>query len=89
MVRSREASFALVAFEGFRAGVLPIVTCQLVGSREPPLAPGPVALVGLLSGVRPLVGFQMRTLGVHLLTIGIIALVDTFFAALRLVSGGV
>ena len=49
MIAAREASVAVPALERFRAGVLAVVARQLVGSREPPLATLPAALVRLLA----------------------------------------
>ena len=66
MVRPREGSFAQPTLERPIARVLPIVAGQLIGSREPPSASLPVANVGFLARVRPLVGLQMARLGVGL-----------------------
>jgi hypothetical protein len=49
VVRAREAPVAVSTLERFGARVFPVVARQLVGSREPPLAPLPRAPVRLLS----------------------------------------
>lgn len=81
MIAAREASVAMPTLERFRASVLAIVARQLVGTRESPLATLPAALVRLLSCVRPLMGFQMRALGVYLLATRKLAFV---YPALRI-----
>ena len=57
-----------MALERFGAGVFPVMPRQLVRPRELPAAAVPRALVGLLARVRPLVGLQMRALGVDFVT---------------------
>lgn len=49
MIAAREAAVAVPAFEGLRAGVLAVVTRQLVRTRESPLAAFPTAFVRLLT----------------------------------------
>ena len=66
MITSGECSLAEVALEGLHAGVLPVVAGQLVRPGEPPVTALPGAAVRLLARVGPLVGLQVRTLGVHL-----------------------
>lgn len=68
VVRSGEGAGALGALEGSIPGVLPLVPCQLVRSCKPPVATLPVADVWLFTCVRPVMGFQVRTLGVNFVT---------------------
>lgn len=49
VVRSREGAFTHGALERFGASVLAVVSCQLIGPREPPLALRPLASVRLLA----------------------------------------
>ena len=56
--------------------VLAVVPRQLVRPGELPLAALPRALVRLLPCVRPLVGFEVRTLRVDLVAVGEITLMD-------------
>lgn len=49
VVRPREASVAMAAFEGFGARVFPVVPGQLITSSESPLAAFPGTLVRLLT----------------------------------------
>ena len=49
MVRSGEAPIAVAAFERLEAGVLAMVSGQLIGPREPPLTTFPGTAVRLLS----------------------------------------
>lgn len=80
MIAAGEASVAMPALERLRAGVLAVMARQFVRTRKSPLATLPAALVRLLSRVRPLMGFEMRALGVHLLAAGKLAFV---YPALR------
>lgn len=49
MVAAGKASFAMPALERLRAGVLAVMTRQLVRTRESPLAALPAAFIRLLS----------------------------------------
>ena len=49
VVRTTKASVAVAALERFRSRVLAVVAGEFVRSGEPPLAPFPRALVGLLA----------------------------------------
>lgn len=64
-----------MALEGFGSSMFAIVTGQLIGAGKLPAATLPRAFVRLLASVRPLVGFQVRTFGVHLIAVREIAFV--------------
>ena len=66
VITSGERPGAQVALERLLPGVFPVVPSQLIGPGKLPAAALPGAGVRLLSSVRPLVSFQMGTLGVHL-----------------------
>jgi hypothetical protein len=68
MIGTGETTLAAATFEWLRSGVLAIVSRQFVGPGEPPVTTVPTAVVGFLTGVCPLVGFQVGGLGVHFLT---------------------
>lgn len=85
MVAAGEASVAMPAFERLRAGVLAVMARQFVRTRESPFAALPAALVRLFSRVRPLMGLEMRALGVHLLASGELAFVYPAFRVGRTV----
>ena len=55
MITSTEAPVAMRALEGFLTGVFTVVAREFVAAREPPRAPLPRALIGLLPRVRALV----------------------------------
>lgn len=70
MVGAGEAAPAVVALEGLGSRVFPKVAGEFVGSGEPPLTAFPRTPVRLLTGVRALVGLEVRGLGVDFLTSG-------------------
>lgn len=55
-----------MALEWAVTGVFAVVARELVGTRELPSASLPVAVVGLLTGMRAHVSLEMRGLGVRL-----------------------
>jgi hypothetical protein len=63
VVAPAEGALAEVALEGAVAGVLSVVSRQLVGARELPAAALPVAVVGLLARVRAEMRFEVRAGG--------------------------
>ena len=65
-----------MALEWLGSSMLTIVTGQLIRSGKLPATTFPRAFIRLLSRVRPLVGLQVRTLGVHLVAVGKVALVN-------------
>lgn len=75
MVGPGETSLAVATLEWFGASVLAVMAGQLVRPGKAPAAADPLAFVRLFAGMRPEVGFQVRTLRVHLLTARILALV--------------
>lgn len=85
VIGAGETALADLAPERLGAGVLAYVSGQLVGAGETPLAGGEVTLVGLLACVYPLVGLEMRTLGVGLATAREDAIVDAALLQLRVV----
>ena len=68
MITAGELPRAEMALERLGAGVFPVMPRQLVRPRKLPAAAVPRALVGLLTRVRPLVGLQVRALGVDFVT---------------------
>jgi len=76
VVRAGKASVAVTALEGLGPRVLPVVSGQLVGAREPPLAALPGTPVRLLTCMRSLVSLQVRALCVDLLAVGKATFVD-------------
>lgn len=90
MIAAHERLGALDADELLLAGVRPLVTGQLVGARETPLAVGPLADERFLAGVDALVGFQVAGLEVVFAAIGVVAFVDASaaLALLRRRAGG-
>lgn len=90
MVRTREGAITRLALEWPGSCVFSKMSRQLVGSSELPRAAVPGARIRLLSRVRPLVCFQVRTLGVDLVATGMVAFVNTlcrFFAPSSLRRG--
>lgn len=85
VVRPGERPLAYSALEGLGARVLAVVAGQLVGPREAPLAFWPLAVIGLLSCVYPLVSFQVRTFGVHFGATGKVAVMNPPLLQLRIV----
>ena len=85
MVRARESLVADFALIGLDPGVGPLVPCQFVGAREAPAAACPGAGEGLLAGVPPQVGLEMRAFGVDLGTTRVGTVVDFI---LQFVSAG-
>ena len=84
MVAPRKLSFAQMALERLGASMFAVMSGQFVRPRKLPTAPFPRALIRLFSRMRPLVSFQVRTLGVNLIAVGKVALVhfsslETFF----------
>lgn len=75
MVGPGETSLAVATLERFGASVLAVMAGQLVRPGKAPAAADPLAFVRLFAGMRSEVSFQVRTLRVHLLTAGILALV--------------
>ena len=76
MVAPRERPLTQVTLERFGPGVLAVMPCQLVRPRKLPPASLPGALIGLLSRMGPLVGFEVRALGVYFVTGGEVAMVN-------------
>lgn len=66
VVRAGKRLIAVATREGFLPGVTSVMTGQLIGSSEGPVASLPRATEGFLSRVDPPVGLEVRTLGVHL-----------------------
>lgn len=66
MVGARECAFTEPALKGPVTGVFPVVPGEFVRARKLPAAFLPVALVGLFTGMRPEVSFQVGALGVAL-----------------------
>lgn len=66
MVGAGEAAATGEALEGLGTRVLPIVPGQLVGAGEAPVTAFPSAFIGLLTCVSPLMGLQVRALGINL-----------------------
>ena len=66
VVAAREGPLAQLALEGPVAGVLAVVTGELVGAGEFPAASLPATQVRLLPGVRAVVRLQVRALRVRL-----------------------
>jgi hypothetical protein len=84
MVRPHEPSLAHTALELLLPRVSPLMARQLVRPRKPPAALLPLALVGLLPGVLPVVRLKMRRLEVILVAPFERALVDPAPGRLRL-----
>lgn len=57
VVRAGEAAVAHPTLERLGPGVLPVVACQLVRAREPPVTAFPGAFVRLLTSMSPQVSF--------------------------------
>ena len=66
MITTGESPFTQMTLEGLHAGVLPVMSGELVGAGKLPVAAVPRAGVRLLSRVRPLVRLQVGALRVHL-----------------------
>ncbi len=80
VVRSSKSPLAVGTLEGLHSRVLAHVTGQLIRTGKLPVAALPVALVWFLPGVGPLVGFEVRALGVHLGAARVGAAVHTLVA---------
>lgn len=76
MIGPGEGAIAKKALERAIAGVLAIVSSELVAAREFPSATWPVAAVRLLARVGTHVGLQVRALRVFLRTTGMGAVVN-------------
>ena len=68
VVTASKSSVTQMTFEGFAAGVFAVMSGELVRSGKLPVTSLPAAEVGLLSSVGPLVGLEVRALGVNLQT---------------------
>jgi len=89
VITSRERSCTKLTFERFLSCMFSVMSCQLIGPCELPLAALPRALVRFLTGVGPLVSLQVRALGVYFVTILKITLVNfSFFQTVTVLSFG-
>lgn len=66
MIAARESSFAVDTLEWAISSVLPVVSCQLIGSGKLPTTPFPRALVWLFPCMCSHVGLEMGALAVSL-----------------------
>ena len=77
MIGSCKCSLTMWTLEWFHSGVFSHVPCQLIRPCKFPGATFPAALVRFLSGVRSLVGLEVRTLCVDLVTAWVSAAMHT------------
>ena len=68
VITASKSSVAQMTLEGFTAGVFAMMPGELVRSGKLPVTSLPAAQVGLLPRVSPLVGLEVRALGVNLQT---------------------
>jgi hypothetical protein len=91
VITASKSSVTQMTFEGFAARVFAMMSGELVRSGELPVTSLPAAQVGLLPSVGPLVGLEVRALGVNLVAVGVVALVcppveETLDQSLTLIS---
>ncbi len=77
VVRAWECSTAVSTLERPLSSVPAIVPSQLVRSSKRPITVLPWAVEWFLAGVNPLVGLEVRTLGVHLHTASVITTIHS------------
>lgn len=77
MVRPGKGTFAVGTFERLDASVLAVVTGELIRAGKLPSTSLPCTFVWLLPSVSPQMGFEVRTLCVHLTAARIGATVGT------------
>ena len=68
VITASKSSVTQMTLEGFAAGVFAMMPGELVRSGKLPVTSLPAAEVGLLPRVCPLVGLEVRALGVNLQT---------------------
>lgn len=74
VIGARKTLVALGTLERFLPRVSAIVSSQLIGATEGPVTLLPGTLERLFARVHPLVGLQVRALGVHLVALRVVTL---------------